>query len=173
MSSSLPLSTLACFAGLLVAGTAHAQCSCAAPSCAVPSCAAPGGCGNACRASNHDCCKKCSRNIDRSRTIIKRSIFGGMMPEAPPTGVVVSSAAIVTANYPAVAVSFNGANNNIDAAAAAIARALDDRRAAPAAAAAQSCQDPCGDILQLRRDVNQLIDITNKLTLAIDKLANE
>ena len=37
---------------------------------------------------------------------------------------------------------------------------------------ASKCDDPCGDILQLRKDLNSLIIVTDKLSLAVEKIAN-
>jgi hypothetical protein len=123
-----------------------------------------------------DCCKdkcRCCRKI-----VIKHPRFAG--PAPAPVGFAVPSAAIMPVHIPTFA--FAAAPVAPTASAGLTADELREFRAvlaqnrtANAASAAGStlkCDDPCGDILQLRKDLNALIVVTDKLSLAVEKIAN-
>jgi hypothetical protein len=126
----------------------------------------------------NDCCKdkcRCCRKI-----IIKHPRFAG--PAPAPVGFAVPSAAIMPVHIPtfaftsAAAPAATASSSGLSADELREFRAiLDQNRRANAAAASsttQKCDDPCGDILQLRKDLNALIIVTDKLSVAVERIAN-
>ena len=173
--------------------------SCVAPSCVAPCdmnygcaetthccgircqcCGANGGSGlSQCCDSNK--WRKPWINIDCSRTInktvTKKNGWAGF-GEAPPQGFAVSSMPVLPLNISAMPVSFNSAaaasSADSDDLARLLRELLRERNSAAAATAASTptkCDDPCGQILQLRNDVDQLATITRNLTAAVEELA--
>lgn len=194
------LSVLAVFAAGAVASAQSNCCppqvppSCMAPTCLAPSCVAPDNC-NSCNACYGDYCSagcrqcnaapcssgprkwlKRSIHIDLSRTIIKKNNWGGpSFGEAPPSGFAVASMPVLPLNVSAVPVGFTSASvNSNDQLVSAMIRMLKDRDTTSATTSASkrnTCDDPCGQILQLEDDVRQLTAITRNLTKAVEKLA--
>lgn len=138
-----------------------------------------------------ECCSarercRCLRP-NRVKIVIKRSMMPsalqGLAPVAPPVG-------FATASVPAQITPIWSIPISMGAPAAASASAgvttaeirqiiADEMRkanAAPAAATAgatQTCDDPCRDILKLRKDVDKLILVTERLQKAVDRLADD
>ncbi|WP_139228283.1 hypothetical protein [Planctomicrobium piriforme] len=113
-------------------------------------------------------------NLDFSRTIIRKNNFSGMFGEAPPAGFAVSSMPVLNVSAAAIPVNFGAASSSNADLAAAVVRMLGEQRASNAsatAAASSTCNDPCGDIKQLQSDVQELKEITVKLSLVVEKLS--
>lgn len=153
------------------------------PSCSAPSCSAPcnihQGCAEAhsCSGGNYQSSNGCANNsskccrpfihIDLSKRIVKKNgRAGGFFGEAPPSGIVAPSMAVLPMNITTMPVSF-GVNQQNDVASQALAAALVRQLAAnnaqpPAnnasAAAADSleCEDPCGQIKKVEMDIKEL-----------------
>lgn len=174
--------------------------SCVAPSCVAPCdvnhgcaetthccgircqcCGSNGGSGSS-QCCDSNICRKTWINIDCSRTInktvTKKNVGWAGFGEAPPQGFVFSSMPVLPLNISAMPVSFNSvaAASSVDS--DDLARLLrellrEKNSAADATAASTStkCDDPCGQILQLRNDVDQLATITRNLTAAVEELA--
>ena len=174
--------------------------SCVAPSCVAP-CDMNYGCAETthccgipcqCCGSNSgsglsQCCDsiKCRKpwiNIDCSRTINKTVTkknggwagFGG----TPPQGFAVSSMPVLPLNISAMPISFNSAatassadSDDLERLLRELLREKTSAAAATAASTSTKCDDPCGQILQLRNDVDQLATITRNLTAAVEELA--
>lgn len=144
-------------------------------------CGSNGGSGSW-LSSVSDKCRKPWINIDCSRTINKTVTKknGGWagFGDAPPQGFAVSSMPVMPLNISAMPVSFNSAaaasSADSDELARLLRELLREKNAAAAATAASTptkCEDPCGQILQLRNDVDQLATITRNLTAAVEELA--
>lgn len=174
--------------------------SCVAPSCVAPSsicegCVSDGcsqqagcSCNGACRSGCQTCKSRSSHkpfiNIDLSRTVHKcvnkKNSRWDALAEAPPQGVVAYSVPMLHANVASIPVSFGDASVASSSVDRELLRSLleEARRERSAAAAAAAgtdnrCDDPCGQILQLKEDVDKLTKITQNLTLAVEKLASE
>ncbi len=149
-------------ASLVISGFA-----CAVPQTAVAQC-------SDCCSSTHSCgtCSKCCRP-NHTKIIYRRNIFGsGFVGAAPPQNfLVANSAPAMMVSTPAFAATPAFAVTPVAFAAAAPVQAAPASPAAAAAADDKKCPDACGSILQLRKDVDDLIAVTNKLTLAVEKLA--
>jgi hypothetical protein len=127
---------------------------------------------------------KCSCDKDKCccprKVIIKHPRFYG--PAPAPVGYAVPSAAIMPVHIP----TFAFTSSAVAPASAAVAGPTADEmreframlaqnRAGSVAAAGPNplkCDDPCGEILQLRKDLNALIIVTDKLSIAVEKIAN-
>ncbi len=141
---------------------AHAEC----PQC----CSTQGSCE-----ANNKCCRP-----NYTKIIIKRSSWGGgpFIGAAPPQGFAVGSVPammVATPTFAMAPASFNTAPAGLSTAdIRSIADEMRRQTAAPTAAAAadRECNDPCGSIKQLRQDVDRLILVTDRLTVAVDKLAD-
>jgi len=114
--------------------------------------------------------------------VTKKNSRWDALAEAPPTtGFVAYSVPVLQTNVAAVPVSFGAAtsaSSTLDR--EALQLLLDELRerkanaaAATATTASNTCNDPCGQILQLKNDVEQLSLITRNLSLAVQKLADE
>ena len=147
-------------------------------------------CGSNGGSGSSQCCdsNKCHKpwiNIDCSRTfnrtVTKKNGGWAGFGEAPPHGFAVSSMPVLPLNISAMPISFNSGAAASSADSDDLARLLrellrekNSAAAASAAAAASTptkCEDPCGQILQLRNDVDQLATITRNLTAAVEELA--
>lgn len=173
----------------------HYGCAETTHCCGVPCqcCGSNNGSGSCqCCGSNHgsgswlSCfsnkCRKPFINIDCSRTInktvTKKNVGWAGFGEAPPQGFAVSSMPVLPVNISAMPISFNSAaaasSADSDELARLLRELLREKNSAAAATAANTpakCDDPCGQILQLRNDVDQLATITRNLTAAVEELA--
>lgn len=150
------------------------------PTCAAPSCAAPGGCESCSTCGTCSTCQNCQpvKNIDRSKRItkVKRNVFlGALGGEAPPQGTIVGSAPII--NVPAMVtlpVSFGGASINTNPSVGGAA--INNKPKVGAAGLGDddsTCNDPCGDIKQLKQDVLELQEAILNLNSKQDKNQKE
>ena len=129
--------------------------------------------------------EKCGRP-HHTRIIVWRSnvVSGGLSPimgGAPPQGFAVSSVPAVMVQQPAIAIhpaSFSTSTfgssgiSNIDlerAADAAVRRSMSASGSAASTSASPTCQDPCGDILQLKQDVKDIKSSIEKITIALER----
>ena len=155
-------------ASLLLSGLASALPQVANAECP-QCCSTQGGCEST--------CKSCRPN--HTKIIYRRPIFGGScLGAAPPQGFAVGSVPAMMVATPTFAIapaSFTTASAGLSA--ADIRSIAEEVRRQPAAATAtasadRECKDPCGDIKQLRQDVDRLIGVTDRLAIAVDKLAD-
>lgn len=126
---------------------------------------------NQCGNENKCCCRP---NV--TKIIYRRPL--GLVGAPAPQGFAVSSVPAVMVTTPALAIhpatisaaSFSQAD--LDRAVDAAVKRQAAAAAAPTPASNNTCDDACGRILQLRRDVDDLIVVTRELARAVDKLAD-
>lgn len=127
-------------------------------------------------ASAQCCPDRCCCRPHVTKIIYKHPLLVGAVP---PQGAAVASVPAVMVATPALAIhpaafAPTGASlsqADIDRLAEAVRRS--PASAAPSPAATRECNDPCGDIKQLRKDVDDLIAVTKRLTAVIEPLAVE
>jgi len=185
---ALAVASVVCLA--LTMGKADAQYDCDyCPSCycpQAPSCDCPAttgvrrcGCDLGYKSKEQNNCN--SKNIEFNffkKTVTKSGKGNPFFGEEPPMGFAVSSMPVLNISTNAVPIDLSARRASIDIdSAAALARAFSEARAAgpntASAASGSTCEDPCGDIKQLQQDVEQLKELTYKLTVALDRLSLE
>ena len=139
-----------------------------------------------------NCAAECETCCPPSRVKIVNRIRRSVLPALPPQGIVVNS--VPAMNVSAAAVSLTPAYQPVgfvgafpgsltagsvqpslnDVVAAAVEKALKDKSGLAAAAAeSDRCEDPCGDIKKLQRDVRELTAISQDLKLIVHELARQ
>jgi hypothetical protein len=132
-----------------------------------------------CNSCGPDTTSKSCCGFHYTKIVYRHPMFVG---GAPPQGVAVASMPammiatstfIPTASVASIApASTNMSSADVERVAEAIRR---QAATAPTTAASsdRECKDPCGDIKQLRKDVDDLIAVTNRLTDAVNVLSAE
>ena len=174
------LLSLTLFIHCLTPSFSEAQCSCAVPSYTGPSCSAPTmpscavpGCGpvchscGSCQGCQSDHCSECKTckekdkkrtfNFHFNRTVVKNNVFGGFGAKPPENTTVLASMPVITLNQLAVPINVTAGTTSSNPRSNNTVASSDDE-----------CKDPCGDIKELQKNMNEMIRFTKVMRDRID-----